>query len=147
MQDIELTLAAMRKLGTWRFNFVFQCYVCPGDKCASHTNEDCWKHNFNGDSDFHTLARSWSTQQVTISSWLTKTFAKEELNHCRGGNETLATETLATHATSKPSFNPRTALPFVETDDRKRFPGLYVVWNNKPGPSFFIEFNWCKDKR
>ena len=43
MQDIEPTRAAMRKLGTWRFIFFFQCYVCPGDKCASHTNEDCWK--------------------------------------------------------------------------------------------------------
>ena len=52
----------------------------------------------------------------------------------------------ACYATSKLSFNPRTALPFVETDDRKRFPCLYVVWNNKPGPSF-LEFNWCKGKR
>ena len=48
MQDYEPTLSTMRKLGTWRFNFVFQCYVCPGDKCALHTNEDCWKRNFNG---------------------------------------------------------------------------------------------------
>ena len=132
MQDNEPTLAAMRKLRAWRFIIIifFQFYVCPGDKCASHTNEDCWKHNFNGDSDLHTSARSWSTQQVTISSWLTKTspcninLRKRRTNHCRGGNETLATETLATQATSKLSFNPRTSLPFVETDDRKRFPCL-----------------------
>ena len=56
-----------------------------------------------------------------------KTYAKEELNHCRGGNETLATETLATQATSKLSFNRHTSLPFVETDDKKRFPCLYIV--------------------
>ena len=43
-------------------------------------------------------------------------------NHCQGGNETLATQ-----ATSKLSFNPHTSLPFVETDDRKRFPCLNIV--------------------
>ena len=50
MQDNEPTLAAMRKLRAWRFIIIifFQCYVCPGDKRALHTKEDCWKHNFNG---------------------------------------------------------------------------------------------------
>ena len=50
MRDNEPTLAAMRKLRAWRFIIIyfFQFYVCPGDKCALHTNEDCWKHNFNG---------------------------------------------------------------------------------------------------
>ena len=93
--------------------------------------------------DQHNKSQSHHGLHFTL---LVKTYAKEELNHCRGGNETLATETLATQATSKLSFNPRTALPFVETDDRKQFPCLYVFWNNKPGPSF-LEFNWCKDKR
>ena len=62
-------------------NFVF-CFSefahlainsCSGDQnCASHTNKDCWKHNFDEDSDLHMSAHFWSTQ-VTISSWLTKT--------------------------------------------------------------------------
>ena len=55
MQDIGLTLAAMRKWELEGF-FVFQCYICPGDKRASHINEDCWKHNFNGNLDLHTSA-------------------------------------------------------------------------------------------
>ena len=29
--------------GLFYFIFFFQCYVCPEDKSASHTNEDCWK--------------------------------------------------------------------------------------------------------
>ena len=49
MQDNEPTLGAVTKLGTLRFIYLlfiiiiifFQCYVCPGDKCALHINEDC----------------------------------------------------------------------------------------------------------
>ena len=49
---------------------------------------------------------------------------RKRKNHCRGGNETLATQ-----ATSKLSFNPYTSLPFLKTDDRKRFPCLNIVRN------------------
>ena len=64
MQDIELTLAAMRKLGTWRFIYLFFSVLCLSmDKCASHTNENCWRHNFNGDSgsllDQHNKSQSY----------------------------------------------------------------------------------------
>ena len=77
---------------------------------------------------------------------VSKNLRKRKTKSLSGGNETLATETLATQATSKLSFNRRTSLPFVETDDKKRFPCLYIVWNNKSRPSF-LEFNCCKDKR
>ena len=64
MQDIELTLAAMRKLGTWRFICLFFSVLCLSmDKRASHTNENCWRHNFNGDSgsllDQHNKSQSY----------------------------------------------------------------------------------------
>ena len=153
MQDNEPTLAAMRKLRAWRFIIIifFQCYVCPGDKRALHTNEDCWKHNFNGAQtctrqlvlDQHNKSQSHHgllklhLVSKNLRKRRTKSLSGWKRNACYGN---------ACYATSKLSFNPRTALPFVETDDRKRFPCLYVVWNNKPGPSF-LEFNWCKGKR
>ena len=53
--------------------FFFNVMSVQGEKSALHTKEDCWKHNFNGAQTCTRQLVLGSTQQVTISSWLTKT--------------------------------------------------------------------------
>ena len=43
------------------------------------------------------------------------------------------------------SFNPCQSLPSVTTEDRKQFPRLKIVLNNKSGP-LFLEFGRCEGK-
>ena len=71
------------------FGLCFRIFsLCPGDKCASRTNEDCWKHNFNGYSDLHTSAHFRSTQQGN-SSWLTEFHLVSE-NLCKRKTKSLS---------------------------------------------------------
>ena len=62
-----------------------------------------------------------------VSKSLVKTYAKEKQNHCRARwkrNACYGNAWFGMQATSKLSFNSQTSLPFLETDDRKRFPCL-----------------------
>ena len=134
MQDNEPTLAAMRKLRAWRFTIIifFQCYVCPGDKRALHTKEDCWKHNFNGAQtctrqlvlDQHN--KSQSHHGLLKLHLVSKNPRKRKTKSLSGWkrNACYGNAWFGTQATWKLSFNSQTSLPFLETDDRKRFPCL-----------------------
>ena len=107
MQDNEPMLAAMRKLGTWRFICLFFSVLCLSmDKCASHTNENCWRHNFNGDSgslrdqhnksqSYHGLLKLHLVSKLNLRKKKTKSLSGWKLKSCRSSeNLTIRPETL-----------------------------------------------------
>ena len=108
MQDIELTLVAMRKLGTWRFIYLFFSVLCLSmDKCASHTNENCWRHNFNGDSgslldqhnksqSYHGLLKLHLVSKLNLRKRKTKSLSGWKLRCRKSEKSTIRWEILTT---------------------------------------------------